>query len=57
MRRWEMPNAPLMDQIASVHLTRTRKKPRLALVAASLVLAVGLWFVIYAVSGRIIWFW
>jgi len=24
---------------------------------ASIVLAVGLWFVIYAMSGRIIWFW
>ena len=43
-----------MDQIATV---RTRSKPHPALVVASIVLAVGLWFVIYAVSGRVIWFW
>lgn len=55
--RREMPNAPLMDQLASVLPNRASKKPPLALVMASIVLAVGLWFVIYAVSGRVIWFW
>ncbi|APT34234.1 hypothetical protein MCBMB27_04943 [Methylobacterium phyllosphaerae] len=46
-----------MDQIAPVASSRTRKKPHPALVVASMALAVGLWFVIYAVSGRLIWFW
>lgn len=55
--RQEMPSATLMDQIAPVRSGRTRRKPHPALVAASIVLAVGFWFVIYAVSGRVIWFW
>ncbi len=45
-----------MDQIARRVLSH-RKKPHPALVVASMALAVGLWFVIYAVSGRLIWFW
>ncbi|MBN6823244.1 MULTISPECIES: hypothetical protein [Methylobacterium] len=46
-----------MDQITHVRPSRTRRRPHAALVVASLILAVGLWFVIYAVSGRVIWFW
>ena len=52
-----MPLASPMDQIAPLGSSRTRKKPHPALVVASIILAVGLWFVIYAVSGRVIWFW
>lgn len=48
---------PIMDQIAPFRPIPTRKKPPLALVMASIVLAVGIWFVIYAVSGRVVWFW
>ncbi|MGT2480465.1 hypothetical protein ACU4GR_20195 [Methylobacterium oryzae CBMB20] len=46
-----------MDQLVPVRPARTRTKPHLALVVASIILAAGLWFVIYALSGRIIWFW
>ncbi len=49
--------ATIIDQIAPVRPSRTRRKPHPALVVAWLVLAVGLWFVICAVSGRIVWFW
>ncbi|ACB27587.1 hypothetical protein ABID82_003206 [Methylobacterium sp. PvP062] len=52
-----MPFATPMDQITHVRPSRTRRRPHAALVVASLILAVGLWFVIYAVSGRVIWFW
>ena len=52
-----MPSLSLMDQIAPLRTSRTRKKPHLAAVVASIVMAVGLWFVIHAVSGRVIWFW
>ena len=55
--RQEMPSLSLMDQIAPLRTSRTRKKPHLAAVVASIVMAVGLWFVIHAVSGRVIWFW
>jgi hypothetical protein len=34
-----------------------REKPHLAIVAGSIVVAVGIWFVIYDVSGRVIWLW
>lgn len=46
-----------MDQIAPIRSSRPRKRPHLAFVVASIVAAIGLWFVIYAVSGRVIWFW
>ena len=46
-----------MDQIAPVRTGRTRTRPHPALVVASVALAIGLWFVIYAVAGRAIWFW
>ena len=52
-----MPSATLMDQIAPICIGRTRTKPHLALVMASIAMAVGLWFVIYAASGHLIWFW
>ena len=54
---WLPPTATLMDQIAPILSNRPRKKPHLGLVVASIVTAIGLWFVIYAVSGRVIWFW
>jgi len=46
-----------MNQPTPIRTDRARKKPHPALVIASVILAVGLWFVIYAVSGRIVWFW
>jgi hypothetical protein len=46
-----------MEQIAPEHRNGIRKKPHPALVVAAISLAVGLWFVIYAVSGRVIWLW
>lgn len=49
-----------MDQTASIPSipsSRPRQKPHLALVVASNVAAMGLWYVIYVVSGRVIWFW
>lgn len=55
--RQGMPFATPMDQITHVRPSRTRRRPHAALVVASLILTVGLWFVIYAVSGRVIWFW
>lgn len=50
-------SASLMDQIAPARPGRTRRRPHPALVVASVALAIGLWFVIYAVAGRAIWFW
>ncbi|MET3409321.1 hypothetical protein [Methylobacterium fujisawaense] len=50
-------SASLMDQIAPARTGRTRRRPHPALVVASVALAIGLWFVIYAVAGRAIWFW
>ncbi|SFS50729.1 hypothetical protein SAMN04487845_1038 [Methylobacterium sp. yr668] len=52
-----MPSASLMDQIANASPGRTRMRPHPALVVAAVTLAIGLWFVIYAVAGRAIWFW
>jgi hypothetical protein len=51
------PPATLMDQLVPARTNRARKKPHLALVIASVILAVGLWLVIYAVSGRVMWIW
>ncbi|MEE7464814.1 hypothetical protein MFUR16E_28280 [Methylobacterium fujisawaense] len=52
-----LPTALLMDQISPIRTSYTHKRPSLALVVASIVLAVALWFVIYSMTGRIIWFW
>jgi hypothetical protein len=51
------PPAMLMDQLVRARTNRARKKHHLARVISSLILAVGLWLVIYAVSGRVIWIW
>jgi hypothetical protein len=49
--------ATLMDQLVPARTNRARKKPHLAIVIASVILAVGLWLVIYAVSGRVVLTW
>ncbi|MBP1179875.1 hypothetical protein JOE48_001839 [Methylobacterium sp. PvR107] len=46
----------MIRHVSSGHL-ESRKRPHLAIVAGSIVVAVGIWFVIYAVSGRVIWLW
>ena len=51
------PPATLMDQLVRARTNRARKKHHLARVIASVILAVGLWLVIYAVSDRVIWIW
>ena len=45
------------DQIAPSRSADTHTRAHPAAVMASIVLAVGIWIVIYAVSGRVTWFW
>lgn len=46
-----------MDQhVSSSHL-EIRKRPHLAIVLGSIVVAVGIWVIIYQISGRVIWLW
>jgi uncharacterized membrane protein YiaA len=46
-----------MDQLVSSSHLEIRKRPHLAIVLGSIVYAVGIWFAIYKISGRVIWLW
>jgi hypothetical protein len=46
----------MFKHVSRGHL-EIREKPHLAIVAGSIVVSVGIWFVIYDVSGRVIWLW
>lgn len=46
----------MLKHVSSRHL-EIRKKPHPAIVIGSVVVAIGIWFVIYEISGRVIWLW
>lgn len=46
----------MLKHVSSRHL-EIRKKPHLAIVIGSVAVAAGIWFIIYEISGRVIWLW